>query len=155
MEVLYKLFDSGEYWWWFFFAAIVGVVLPIGVIIIPRFRTINSITAVSVVAVMALWIKRYLIIIPTLETPLLPLQDMRPEYIHYQATLVEWLLTFAGIALFIFLFFIFSKLMPIVSIVKGEEGTAYAELRKTVMERVIKRKVRETKIKESEKLLDL
>jgi hypothetical protein len=42
-----------------------------------------------------------------------------------------------------------------VSIVKGEEGTAYAELRKTVMERVIKRKVRETKIKESEKLLDL
>jgi hypothetical protein len=104
---------------------------------------------------MALWIKRYLIIIPTLETPLLPLQDMRTEYIHYQATLVEWLLTFSGIALFIFLFFIFSKLMPIVSIVKGEEGTAYAELRKTVLERVIKRKVRETKIKESEKLADL
>lgn len=155
MEVLYKLFDSGEYWWWFFFAAIVGVVLPIGVIIIPKFRTINSITAVSVIAVLALWIKRYLIIIPTLETPLLPLQDMRPEYIHYQATLVEWLLTFAGIALFIFLFFVFSKLMPIVSIVKGEEGTAYAELRKTAMQRVIKRKVRDTKIKESEKLLDL
>lgn len=155
MEVLFKLFDPNEYWWWFFFAAIIGVVLPIIVIIIPKFRTINSITAVSVIAVLALWIKRYLIIIPTLETPLLPLQDMRPEYIHYQATLVEWLLTFAGIALFIFLFFIFSKLIPIVSIVKGEEGTAYAELRKTVMQRVIKRKVRETKIKESEKLLDL
>ena len=155
MDVLYKLFDPNGYWWWFFFAAIVGVVLPIGVIIIPKFRTINSITAVSVIAVMALWVKRYLIIIPTLETPLLPLQDMRIEYINYQPTLVEWLLTFAGVALFILLFFLFSKLMPIVSIVKGEEGTAYAELRKTVTERVIKRKVKETKIKESEKLLDL
>jgi Ni/Fe-hydrogenase subunit HybB-like protein len=155
MDVLYKLFDPNGYWWWFFFAAIVGVVLPIGVIIIPKFRTINSITAVSVIAVMALWIKRYLIIIPTLETPLLPLQDMRVEYIHYQPTLVEWLLTFAGVALFIFLFFLFSKIMPIVSIVKGEEGTAYAELRKTVMERGMKRKLKEAKIKESEKLEDM
>ena len=155
MEVLYKLFEPSEYWWWFFFAAIIGVVLPIVVILIPKFRNINSITAVSVIAVLALWVKRYLIIIPTLETPLLPLQDMREEYIHYTPTSVEWLLTFGGIALFCFFFFVFSKLMPIVPIIKGEEGTNYAELRKTVMERVIKRKVKETKIKESEKLLDL
>ncbi len=57
MEVLFKLFDPNEYWWWFFFAAIIGVLLPIIVILIPRFRSINSITAVSVVAVMALWVK--------------------------------------------------------------------------------------------------
>ncbi len=154
MEVLYKLFDSSEYWWWFFFAAILGVLLPIIVILIPKFRSINSITAVSVIAVLALWIKRYLIIIPTLETPLLPLQDMRPEYIHYQPTLVEWLLTIAGVALFIMLFFLFSKFLPIVSIVKADEGN-YAQLRKTVTERIIKRKMKETKIKESEKIQHL
>jgi molybdopterin-containing oxidoreductase family membrane subunit len=154
MEVLYKLFNTNEYWWWFFFAAILGVAVPIIVILIPKFRTINSITAVSVIAVFALWIKRYLIIIPTLETPLLPLQDMRPEYIHYQPTLVEWLLTFAGIALFLLLFFLFSKLLPIVPIVKADEGN-YAQLRKTATGRIIKRKMKETKIKESEKIQDL
>jgi molybdopterin-containing oxidoreductase family membrane subunit len=152
MEVLYKLFDVDEYWWWFFFAAIIGVLLPIIVILIPKFRTINSITAVSVIAVLALWIKRYLIIIPTLEAPLLPLQDMRMEYIHYQPTMVEWLLTFSGVALFCFLFFLFSKFIPIVPIVKAEEGKNYAQLRKTVTKRIIDKKLKETKIRESEKI---
>ena len=113
MEVLYKLFDVTEYWWWFFFAAIIGVLLPIIVILIPRFRNINIITFVSLIAVLALWIKRYLIIIPTLETPLLPLQDIRPEYINYSPTWVEWLLTFSGVALFFLLFFIFKKCFKI------------------------------------------
>ena len=152
MEVLYKLFDADEYWWWFFFAAIVGVALPIIVILIPRFRSINSITAVSVVAVLALWIKRYLIIIPTLEAPLLPLQDMRPEYIHYQPTIVEWLITIAGVALFCLLFFLFSKFVPIIPVVKAEEGMNYSQLRKTVAERIIKRKIKTTKMIESEKI---
>ncbi len=154
MEVLYKLFNPNEYWWWFFFAAIIGVVLPIIVILIPKFRNINSITAVSAIAVLALWVKRYLIIIPTLEAPLLPLQDMRPEYIHYTPTLIEWLLTFAGVALFCMLFFLFSKFLPILPVVKADEGN-YAQLRKTAMKRVIKRKVKETEKKESEKIKDL
>ena len=151
MEVLYKLFDYNEYWWWFFFAAIVGVLLPIIVILFPRFRSINSITAVSVVAVLALWVKRYLIIIPTLETPLLPLQDMRPEYIHYKVTPIEWLLTFAGIAMFILLFFLFSKFLPIVNVVKVTEGRSYGTLRDIVANRIIKREIREFKLKERQK----
>jgi molybdopterin-containing oxidoreductase family membrane subunit len=145
MEVLYKLFDPDEYWWWFVFAAILGVLLPIIVILIPRFRSINSITAVSVVAVLALWVKRYLIIIPTLETPMLPLQDMRPEYIHYQPTLVEWLLTFAGVAMFCFLFYLFSKFMPIVSVVNVKEDLNYADLRKKVQSRILKKQIKEFK----------
>jgi Ni/Fe-hydrogenase subunit HybB-like protein len=151
MEVLYKLFDYNEYWWWFFFAAILGVLLPIIVILFPRFRTINSITAVSVIAVMALWVKRYLIIIPTLETPLLPLQDMRPEYIHYTVTPVEWMLTFAGIAMFCLLFFLFSKFLPIVNVVKVTEDKSYGSLRKIVANRILKREIREFKLKEQQK----
>ena len=152
MEVLYKLFDSTEYWWWFFFAAIVGVLIPIVVILIPKFRSINSITFVSLIAVLALWVKRYLIIIPTLETPLLPLQDMRPEYIHYTPTFIEWLLTFAGIAMFIMLFYLFSKFMPIISVVEAQEGNNYADLRKIVEKRILKRKVKEFKKRENKKI---
>jgi Ni/Fe-hydrogenase subunit HybB-like protein len=155
MEVLYKLFDTDEYWWLFLFAAIIGVALPIFVILIPRFRTINSITAVSAIAVIALWVKRYLIIIPTLETPLLPLQDMRPEYINYQPTIIEWLLTFAGIAMFCLLFFLFSKIAPIIPVVKTDDGMDYSQLRKTVAKRIIKRKMKLAEIRESEKIQDL
>jgi Ni/Fe-hydrogenase subunit HybB-like protein len=151
MEVLYKLFDPHEYWWWFFFAAILGVLLPIIVILIPKFRTINNITAVSVIAVLALWVKRYLIIIPTLETPLLPLQDMRDEYIHYQPTHIEWLLTFAGIAMFCLLFYLFSKFIPILPVMHVKEGKNYADLREMVKKKSLKRKVEELKKKEQQK----
>ena len=139
----------------FFFAAIIGVLVPILVILIPKFRTINSITAVSVIAVFALWVKRYLIIIPTLETPLLPLQDIRTEYIHYQPTLVEWLLTFAGVAMFCFLFYLFSKFIPVLPIVNVKEGRNYADLRKTVKNRIDKKNLKELKIKESQKFKTL
>lgn len=155
MEVLYKLFDTDGYWWLFLFAAIIGVALPIIVILIPKFRTINSITAVSVVAVLALWVKRYLIIIPTLETPLLPLQDMRMEYIHYQPTMIEWLLTFAGVAMFILLFFLFSKIAPIIPVVSTDDGVDYSQLRNTVAKRIMKRKLKLAKLKETEKLAHL
>lgn len=152
MEVLYKLFDVTEYWWWFFFAAIIGVLLPIIVILIPRFRNINSITFVSLIAVLALWIKRYLIIIPTLETPLLPLQDIRPEYINYSPTWVEWLLTFSGVALFFLLFFLFSKILPIVPVIKADESKNYDQLRKIVRKRIMIRELKEAELKRSKKI---
>ncbi|MCH7658541.1 MAG: polysulfide reductase NrfD [Bacteroidetes bacterium] len=155
MELLSKLFSANEYWWWFFFAAFIGVIVPIVIIIVPKFRNINSITFASLIAVLALWVKRYLIIIPTLETPLLPLQDMRAEYIHYTPTIIEWLLTFAGIAMFCLLFFLFSKFVPLIPIVREDESKNYAQLRKTVIERNIKRKIMEAKKKEAKKIENL
>jgi Ni/Fe-hydrogenase subunit HybB-like protein len=80
---------------------------------IPFLRSINTITIGAVVAVAGMWVKRYLIIIPTLETPLLPMQDTRQAYIHYSMTWVEWALTFAGIATFFLFFMLFTRFMPI------------------------------------------
>ena len=155
MEVLHKLFDTDEYWWWFFFAVFIGVFLPMVVIIVPRFRNINSITFASLIAVLALWVKRYLIIIPTLETPLMPAQDMRIEYIHYTPTLIEWMLTIAGVAMFCLLFFLFSKFVPLIPIVREDESKNYGQLRKMVIERNIKRKIKETKKEEAKKIENL
>jgi len=155
MEVLHKLFDTNEYWWWFFFAVFIGVFLPMVVIIVPRFRNINSITFASLIAVLALWVKRYLIIIPTLETPLMPAQDMRIEYIHYTPTLIEWMLTIAGVAMFCLLFFLFSKFVPLIPIVREDESKNYGQLRKMVIERNIKRKIKETKKEEAKKIENL
>ena len=147
MEVLHKLFDPSGYWWWFFFSAFIGVLLPITIIAIPKFRTINAITFASVIAVVALWIKRYLIIIPTLEATLMPVHDLRPEYVHYSPTWVEWSITLAGVAMFILLFFLISKFIPIIPTMKVEEGKDYSRLRKLVKEKDLKKRVLEFKRK--------
>ena len=141
MEVLYRLFDPSDYWWWFFFAAFIGVLLPIAIVAIPRFRNINSIAFASLVAVMALWIKRYLIIIPTLEAPLLPMHDLRPEYTNYSPTWVEWALTTGGVATFMLFFYLFSKFIPIIPVVKikSSEEKDYLKLRKITTKRMLKR----------------
>ena len=61
-----------------------------------------------------MWLNRYLIVVPTLETPYLPIQDTRPEFIHYSATWVEWALSFAGIAAFLLFFTIILKFIPVI-----------------------------------------
>ena len=66
--------------------------------------------------VLALWLKRYLIIVPTLETPLLPMQEIRPEYINYSITWVEWALTFGGLATFALMFTLAAKFVPIIPV---------------------------------------
>ncbi len=116
LEVIYKLFDFSDYGSWFYLAAFVGVLVPMLFTGIPFLRNINTITIGSVVAVICMWIKRYLIIVPTLETPLLPNHDYRPEYVHYHATWVEWSLTAGGVALFLLFFMIFIRFMPIIPV---------------------------------------
>jgi molybdopterin-containing oxidoreductase family membrane subunit len=59
---------------------------------------------------------RYLMIVPVLETPYIPIQDARPEYFNYTATWVEWALTATGIAAFILLFIFAAKIAPIVPV---------------------------------------
>jgi Ni/Fe-hydrogenase subunit HybB-like protein len=112
-ELIDKLFT--EFNWMFIFANYVGILLPMIIIAIPRFRTIRNITIGAVIAVVALWVNRYIIVIPTLETPFLPIQDSRTDWIYYSPTWVEWSLTAAGVAIFIIMFKLVSKFLPIIS----------------------------------------
>lgn len=115
-EVIGKLFNLKEYGWWFMFANIAGILLPITIVAIPKTRTPNMIAIASFFMVIALWVKRYLIIVPTLESPLLPMQDTRMEYVKYSATWVEWALTLAGVASFFLFFTLMSKFMTVIPI---------------------------------------
>jgi len=115
-EVLEKLFNPAKYGWWFLFANVAGILLPIVVVALPKTRKPNLIALVSLFMVIALWVKRYLIIVPTLESPLLPMQDTRIEYVKYTATWVEWALTFGGIATFFLFFTLMSKFVTVIPI---------------------------------------
>ena len=119
--VTQKLISLDEFGWAFHLSNFFGIVLPIIIIAIPKLRTINMITLSSVLIVFALWVRRYLTVVPSLETPLFPIQDTRPEYIHYTATWVEWSLVIAGAATFLLFFILVSKLVNIVPISAFED----------------------------------
>jgi molybdopterin-containing oxidoreductase family membrane subunit len=116
LHLIYKLFDMEEFGPMFIYAAFIGVLIPILIIAIPKTRTINGITLASVIVVTAMWVKRYIIIIPTLETPLLPMQETRLDYVSYSITWVEWALTLAGVAVFLLFFYFSSKFVPIIPV---------------------------------------
>src|SRR6186713_1900807 len=115
-EVIHKLFSFSEYGWWFLFANVAGILLPMFIVALPQTRKPGWIAIASFFMVIALWVKRYLIIVPTLESPLLPMQDTRLEYVKYSPTRVEWALTFAGIATFFLGFTLMSKFVTIIPI---------------------------------------
>jgi hypothetical protein len=76
---------------------------------------------------------------------MLPIHDLRPEYVHYSATWVEWGLTAAGIALFVLLFYLFSKFVPIIPVVRTGEEKDYSRLRKIAFEKQMKTVIRKNK----------
>ena len=121
-ELLIQLLFK-EFYWPFIISNYVGVLLPLVVVGIAKFRTITNITLTSIVVIIALWLNRYIIVVPTLESPYLPIQDARPEWLNYTATWVEWSLTAAGVAIFCLLFTLASKFITIVPVsgLQGEE----------------------------------
>jgi Ni/Fe-hydrogenase subunit HybB-like protein len=97
---------------------VVGLIIPTAALIINAIRSKEaniklSVTA-SVLIVIALWVKRVLIIVPTQSRPLMP-----TTWGVYVPTWVEWSLvagTFAAAAL---IYTVFLKVFPIVEIAEG------------------------------------
>ncbi len=113
-QLIKILFD--EYYFMFIASNYIGVLAPLIVVGFRRLRTIRNITISAVIVIIALWLNRYLIVVPTLESPYLPIQDYRSEWVIYSATWVEWALTAAGVAMFCLLFTLASKIIPIVQV---------------------------------------
>lgn len=109
-----KLFK--QYFTDFIFANYIGVIVPMFIMAFRRFRTINAITFGALITLISLWFNRYLIVVPTLEMPFMPIQDNRLAWIKYSPTWVEGALTIAGISVFVLLLMIAAKFIPIVSI---------------------------------------
>ena len=114
-EVLIRILFK-EFYWPFIFANFIGVFLPMIILGIKKLRSIPNITLTAAFVIIAIWINRYLIIIPTLQSPYLPIQDPHTEWSIYSSTWVEWSLTAAGIAVFCLLFTLASKFIPIITV---------------------------------------
>lgn len=106
-----------SFWMWTLF----GLFLPALLLSIPTKKSIGPIVMASVLVNLGMWVKRYLIIIPTLMTPYIP-PEAAGATIHYWPTWVEITITMGALAFFLWLFTLFSKLFPIISIWETVEG---------------------------------
>ena len=112
------------FWLWVVF----GLFAPIGFLLFPGRRSISAIVTASVLVNIGMWVKRYLIVVPTLQTPFIPTEaaGITPWYFP---SVVEWAITAGAFAAFLLLFTLFSRLFPILSIWETAEDVAETKAR--------------------------
>ncbi|MBI4570225.1 MAG: hypothetical protein HY719_17675 [Planctomycetes bacterium] len=98
-----------------------GFIAPAIILAFPKGRTVTGCVIASIGIVVAMWLERFLIIVPTLVSPRLPWQEG-----VYAPTWIEWSITAGCIAAFAFLYMLFSKFFPIISIWEVQEGIHHA-----------------------------
>jgi len=121
-KVLLDRLFHGDYAPYFWTTQVIGVALPMllmaAVLGPKRYRefAIPGLGLASFLVVVGAWAKRYLIVVPTLSSPFLPIQRLPETWAHYAPSWVEWSITAAAFAAFLLLYTLLSKLFPAVSI---------------------------------------
>ena len=112
----------GSYAAYFWSAELLAKPLPIllliAVLAVRRWRKfiVQGSVLASLFVVVALWLERYVIVVPTLSNPRLPVQGIPPDWMHYHPTWIEWSITAAAFAAFLLIYSLLSKLFPMISI---------------------------------------
>jgi molybdopterin-containing oxidoreductase family membrane subunit len=97
--------------------------VPLLLLGIPRgLSSIRWVVTASLLVVAAAWVKRYLIVVPTLIHPFLPVQEVPTAWSSYFPSLVEWSVTLGTFAGFLLVYTLVSRLFPIVSVWETVEG---------------------------------
>lgn len=106
----------------FWIYAVGGLLVPTLLVFLPWTRTVVGVVAAAVLVDVAMWIERFLVVVPTLSVPLMPHQEA-----NYNPTWVEWSIIAGAFAGFMLVITLFSRLFPIVSVWEIKEQAARAE----------------------------
>jgi Ni/Fe-hydrogenase subunit HybB-like protein len=118
-EHITELF-TGKYAPMYWFVQLGGLVFPIIFLLFKRMRKPLPIFIISTFVILGAWFKRFLIVIPSLQHPYLPIQGVDESYIHYNPTWEEWSITFASFAWFLLIITVLIKLIPVIPVQKEE-----------------------------------
>ncbi len=100
----------------FWAVQILGLILPTVLLMFKKFRRPLPMFIISIFVIVGAWFKRFLIVIPTLLHPFLPLQEIPNAYKTYIPTFAEWSITIASLAGALLIITVFVRYFPIISI---------------------------------------
>ena len=103
------LLGDSAIWFWSF--VIGGLIIPAFFIVFRKMRIIPRVVIASVFIFVAMWIKRFVIVVSTLQIPQISI-----ESVIYKPSLVEISISLAALAGFVLLFTLLAKVFPIISI---------------------------------------
>lgn len=114
-EHITELF-AGKYSLLYWFVQLGGLVLPIILLLFRKMRKPLPLVIISFFVILGAWVKRFLIVIPSLQHPYLPIQDVEESYLHYIPTWEEWAITMASFASLLLIVTILIKLFPVLPV---------------------------------------
>ena len=100
----------------FWSVQIFGLVLPIILLVFSKMRKPLPLLIIASCIFIGGWFKRYIIVVPTMEHPYLPIQNVPINFKVYSPTLIEILNTVGPFILVLIIITILSKVIPIISI---------------------------------------
>ena len=107
---------SGNFSGMFWIVQITGLVLPILLLLLKYFRKPLPIAIISFVVLVSAWFKRYIIVIPTLEHPFLPVQNVPGNFHSYAPTSIEVMITIFSFVSALIIISVLAKLFPVITI---------------------------------------
>lgn len=120
--VLEDLF-SGKNSFLFWFTQIGGLVVPIIMLSLKRIRqSLKGVIAASILVLLGALINRYLIVVPNMLHPFIPIQHAQPGYATYYPTFIEWTITASSLAGFVLLIILLFKPFPVITMWEVIEG---------------------------------
>jgi len=114
-EHITELF-TGKYATMYWFVQIGGLIIPIVTLIFKWARKPFPLMIISFMVILGAWFKRYIIVIPSLQHPYLPIQDVDESYLHYYPSWEEWAITLASFAGVLFIITLLIRLFPVIPI---------------------------------------
>ena len=106
----------GRYATMFWATQLLGLIFPILLMVTRYFRRPVPITIISVFVLVASWFKRYIIVVPTMEHPFLPVQNVPPNFKHYVPTSTETMITIFSFAAALLIITVLAKMFPVITI---------------------------------------
>jgi molybdopterin-containing oxidoreductase family membrane subunit len=114
-EHLKELF-TGHYAPMFWFVTIGGLIIPIMALVFSKGRKPLPLFVIAVLVVITSWWKRYLIVVPALLHPFLPIQGVPLEWHSYFPSMHEWAITSGTLAAALLIITILVRYVPIIPI---------------------------------------
>lgn len=101
-----------------------GLLIPIILMLFRRMRRPLPLTLISLAVFIGAWFKRYLIVVPTMSHPFLPIQHVPENFMIYTPTLAETAITLLSFVLVLIIITLISKFFPVIPVVETahEEG---------------------------------